>query len=200
MSRRYYRRRSRDSDGNGIGILVVAVALVVLVGYMKLSPQVFQLLLAGILLIAAIVILSVMYAHFRRSVHEQQKQQALSMADVNAMDRLEFEKYVAQLLKSQGYTNVTLTERYDYGVDIISVRDGIRWGVQVKRYGDLVKAAAVRQVVTALNHYKCQRAMVVTNSVFSRPAKSLAASNNCTLVDHEILSEWIFQFQRRSIT
>ncbi|HEU4965946.1 MAG TPA: restriction endonuclease [Candidatus Saccharimonadales bacterium] len=136
-----------------------------------------------------------MYLHFKRAVHERRKLQALSMVDIRIMDGLVFEKYVAELLRNRGYTNIILTEKYDYGVDIIAVKDGVRWGIQVKRYSKMVRAEAVRQVVTALNHYKCQRSMVITNSTFSRPAQSLAASNDCILVDGSILAEWIVRFQ-----
>jgi restriction system protein len=99
------------------------------------------------------------------------------------MTGLEFEKYVAKLLKSQGYKHVRLTEKYDLGVDIIAEKEGMRWGIQVKRYSGLVKADAVRQAVTALKLYNCDRAMVVTNSHFSHTAKELASSNDCVLID-----------------
>ena len=99
------------------------------------------------------------------------------------MDGLVFEKYLVELLRGRGYTNLELTERYDYGVDIIATKDDVRWGIQAKRYSNLVKAEAVRQVVTALNKYNCQRSMVITNSTFSRPARLLAESNSCILVD-----------------
>lgn len=105
------------------------------------------------------------------------------LSHVDAMDGLEFERYIADILKAQGYTNIQFTEKYDYGVDIIAVKDGIRWGIQVKRYSGLVKADAVRQVVTGLRVYNCDRAMVITNSVFSRVAVRLADSNGCILVD-----------------
>jgi restriction system protein len=121
---------------------------------------------------------------------------ALTMANIETMDGLAFERYVASLLKNEGYTNISMTEKYDMGVDIIATRNGIRWGIQVKRYSNMVKAEAVRQVVTALNTYHCERAMVVTNSYYSRPALQLAASNNCVLVDHNTLSEWVMRFQR----
>ena len=109
------------------------------------------------------------------------------MAVIDCMTGLEFERYIAGLLKNQGYTNVRLTEKYDYGVDIIANKDGIRWGIQVKRYSSLVKADAVRQVVTALRSYNCDRAMVVTNSTFSHTANELARSNDCVLIDRNIL-------------
>ena len=109
--------------------------------------------------------------------------QNLRLQDVDSMGGVSFEHYVAQILIEQGYTNVSLTEKYDYGVDVIAEKDGIRWGVQVKRYSSLVKAEAVRQVVTGLRLYNCDRAMVITNSTFSAVAKRLADGNDCVLID-----------------
>lgn len=110
------------------------------------------------------------------------------LRDIDTMDGIEFEKYVATVLKSQGYTDIQLTEHYDYGVDIVATKSGVRWGIQVKRYSGLVKANAVRQVVTGLRMYDCQRAMVITNSVFSRVAVQLAQSNDCVLIDRSLLA------------
>lgn len=107
----------------------------------------------------------------------------MSLRGVDSMSGVEFEHHVAQLLARQGYTNVSLTEQYDYGVDIVADRDGIRWGIQVKRYSGLVKAEAVRQVVTGLRLYGCDRAMVITNSTFSNVARRLAEGNDCVLID-----------------
>jgi restriction system protein len=193
MSRRYYRRRSNSSDG-GLTGLVVIVAAAILIAHQAMSPQTFELLLVGLSLIAVSIVMLVVYLHFRRLRRQRQKLQALSMVDVHVMDGLEFEKYVATLLRDRGFTDVALTEKYDYGVDIIAVKDGIRWGVQTKRHKDMVGVDAIRQVVTALNHYKCQRAMVVTNSFFSRFAKNTAESNDCVLIDRDMLAEWMIQF------
>lgn len=109
--------------------------------------------------------------------------------DVDAMDGISFEYFAAQLLADRGYTNIQLTEKYDYGVDIIAEKDGIRWDVQVKRYSGLVKAEAVRQVVTGLRVYGCDRAMVITNSTYSNVARQLAVSNDCVLIDRNGLHE-----------
>lgn len=109
--------------------------------------------------------------------------QGLRTMNVDTMDGISFEHYVMRVLINQGYNNVSLTEQYDYGVDIIAEKNGIRWGVQVKRYSGLVKAEAVRQVVTGLRLYSCDRAMVITNSTFSTVAKRLAESNDCVLID-----------------
>jgi len=101
------------------------------------------------------------------------------------MNGLEFEEYVAELLECNGFYNVSLTEQYDYGVDIIAEKDGIRWGIQAKRYSGIVGADAVRQVVTGIRLYSCDRAMVVTNSTYGDFAKKLAAGNDCVLIDRD---------------
>jgi HJR/Mrr/RecB family endonuclease len=108
---------------------------------------------------------------------------------IDTMSWKEFEIFVAKWLKHEGYVNVHLTEHYDLGIDVIAEKDGIKWGVQVKHYSNLVKVEAVRQVVVALKHYKCDRAMVITNSYFSRPAKQLAASQSCVLIERTQLQK-----------
>ena len=65
------------------------------------------------------------------------------------------------------------------------------WGIQVKRQNRPVGAHAVRQVVTALKYYDCDRAMVVTNNRLTKSAKKLALSNDCLIVDRSVLLNWI---------
>jgi len=114
---------------------------------------------------------------------------SMALKGVDIMDGLDFEQYVANLLRANGFRNVSLTEKYDLGVDIIAEKDGVRWGIQVKRHSGLVKANAVRQVVTGLKLYGCDQAMVVTNSTYSAVARRLANANDCVLVDRRGLRQ-----------
>lgn len=144
--------------------------------------QYAQYVLALIVIFYIVQLIARMYQFAHRIITN------LRLSDIDTMDGLAFEKYVANLLEQQGYSNISLTEQYDYGVDIIATKNNIRWGIQVKRYSGLVKAEAVRQVVTGLRVYGCDRAMVITNSVFSRVAVQLANSNECVLVDRSELA------------
>ena len=152
--------------------MLIFLMIVLTVTYWQYAQYVLALIgiLYGVRLIARI------YRFVRRIITN------LRFSGVDTMDGLVFEKYVANLLKQQGYSNISLTEQYDYGVDIIANRDGICWGIQVKRYSGLVKADAVRQVVTGLRLYGCDRAMVITNSEFRSVAVRLAESNDCVLI------------------
>lgn len=181
------------------GTFVLVGGLAVIASYSLISKgQIIVVLCTVVICLATLISVGYFMIELRTKKRRLEKLRALRFVDTHLMDGLVFEKYVAELLKSQGYTNVTLTERFDYGVDIIATKDQVRWGVQVKRYSRMVKAEAVRQVVTALNQYKCQRAMVVTNSTFSRPATVLAQSNNCVLIGKDELADWIVAFQAGS--
>lgn len=158
--------------------MLIFLMIILTVAYWEYT----QYVIAFIIILYAIQLFARIYRFVRRIITN------LRLSHVDAMDGLDFEKYVANLLKQQGYSNVSLTEQYDYGVDIIATKDGICWGIQVKRYSGLVKAEAVRQVVTGLRVYGCDRAMVITNSVFSRVAVQLADSNDCVLVDRSGLA------------
>ncbi len=160
------------------GLLIVLLTIGMAYNYWE---YVEYALIAIFILIAAK--LAVMMGRFIYGLVQNQQ-----LKDVDSMDGVSFEYYVAQILIEQGYTNVSLTEHYDYGVDIVAVKDGIRWGIQVKRYSGLVKADAVRQVVTGLPFYRCDRAMVITNSTYSNVARRLAEGNDCVLIDRSGLS------------
>lgn len=178
---RAHSKSRRHSDAK---ISLVATIILLTLIYVHRNGIV-QLLLITILCVSAYFITiksTTLYKRYR-VIHKH----GIGLSSVDKMSGIEFELFVASLLRKQGYTNVKLTEKYDYGVDIIASKDGIQWGIQVKRYSGLVKADAVRQVVTALRKYNCSRAMVITNSSYSKVAIELARTNHCLLIDRGTL-------------
>ena len=186
---RHYHKRPKNSTTEST-TFILSILLAGVVWTHKATVLVIGHGVATALPLIIGLLLVMLIRKLLRALVAKQRMRSLDMDGVDSMSGLEFERYIARLLKLQGYTHIKLTERYDLGVDIIATKDGIQWGIQVKRYNSLVKAAAVRQVVTALRTYHCDRAMVVTNSVFSRPARELAKSNNCILIDGSALSRW----------
>lgn len=114
---------------------------------------------------------------------------AFRFRSVDAMDGINFERYIGRVLRANGYTGIRFTEKYDDGVDIIAYKDGVCWGVQVKRHSGFVGAEAVRQVVAGLKVYGCDKGMVITNSYYTKVAKRLARYNSCMLVDRAALAK-----------
>lgn len=181
---RHYRK-----SGRGSAIVILVIAVTAIMYWQGLSTGViFNTIVIGLILLIAVNIfyhpIVGVFRFIGRLIQKQRlKRIARSNIAVDAMTWEEFEYFVADWLKDRGYTDVRLTEHYDLGVDIVAKKNGITWGVQVKHYHGLVGISAVRQVVVALKKYKCDRAMVVTNSVFSRPAIEIANSQDCVLID-----------------
>lgn len=134
-------------------------------------------------------------------LYKQQKKQkalrALQFAHVDTMTGEEFEEYVAELLRFQGYKTRMTPRSGDYGVDIVASRDGIKTAVQTKRYTKKLDQDPIREVIAGMivRQYGCTKAMVITNSTFTEAAEYLAKQNNCELIDREKLGEWIVAFQ-----
>lgn len=180
-----YRRKSKTSSNSSM----VATIFFATFAYGLLSDPTFVARVEAIVKYALIVVISIIFATFTIRLARKVNSRGLKMVD--AMTGVEFEHYVAKLLAKQGYKHISLTEQYDYGIDIIAEKDDIKWGIQVKRHTGLVKALAVRQAVTALKKYGCDRAMVISNSKFSRAAVELARTNDCILVERSKLVSWM---------
>lgn len=195
MSRKYKRRRNSSQtsvyeDVVGIGSLLVLLSTIsVSKNIIDNVKHALPLMIFVLSLLVGLIVFIMLKRRARiRAIYE-----AYSLANIDTMTGIEFEIYLADLLRRRGFNDVSLTEHYDFGVDIIARKDGVTWGIQAKRYNNIVKAEAVRQVFTALVRYKCDKAMVITNSTFSRPARELANDNRIKLIDRSILEKWIYE-------
>ncbi len=105
------------------------------------------------------------------------------------MTGTEFEDYCAELLSQSGYTIEEMTDASgDFGADIIISQGSERTAVQCKRYSRPVGVRAVQEVIASKEHYHCTGAAVMTNSVFTRQAQTLAAESGVSLWDGEFIA------------
>lgn len=97
----------------------------------------------------------------------------------------EYELYVAYFLERKGYRNVEVTQKSgDYGADILCRdRNGKRVAVQCKLYQRPVGYRAVEEVLAAMHYYRCDSAMVVTNSTYTQQAINAANKVGVKLLD-----------------
>lgn len=104
--------------------------------------------------------------------------------EIDRMSGVEFEEFTAAVLKGCGFEIEGMTKASgDYGADIIVTFDDIRIAVQCKRYDRPVGVKAVQEVISAMRHYDCEEAIVVTNNVFTAQAEILAR-------EHEVVELW----------
>ncbi len=112
---------------------------------------------------------------------------------IDAMSGLEFEKFVANLLRKQGYKTQNLKDSGDFGVDVIARKGGVKYAIQVKRYKGSVSRSAVSDAVAGQFHWKCDKPWVFTSSYFTVDAKTLAESTNCKLTDRDDLTNMLYE-------
>lgn len=142
--------------------------------------------------VLGLIVVSILCLYF---AEQNRKFRAIQIANIDSMGGVEFERYLQKLLTRQGY-RVNMTQASgDLGVDLIAARDSDRIAIQVKRYNGKISRRAISDAVAGMQHYRCNRAMVITNSHFTPGAVTLARSTNCILVDRDTLAQWIVQLQ-----
>lgn len=108
---------------------------------------------------------------------------------IDLMSGEQFEHFVAYLFNSLGY-NATCTKLSgDQGIDVIAKKGETIIAIQTKCYTKSVGNHAIMEAVAGAKYYKANRAMVVTNSRFTKSAVDLAKNNNVILWDRKILNE-----------
>jgi HJR/Mrr/RecB family endonuclease len=178
---RYYRHRSSNTN-----IIFVASLLLACLLWTHRAWVAY-----GLYGIALLIGLGLAVVAYRAFIAPKRRILIATLAEIDVMDGLEFERYVVDLLRRHGFERVSLTKKYDLGIDIVAEKDNERWGIQVKRNKHSVGPEAVREAVTALNAYHCSKAMVITNSTYSRYTKQLAKVSGCALIDRTGLAKLI---------
>lgn len=108
------------------------------------------------------------------------------------MTGLEFERFCATLLINNNFNEVVITPASgDQGVDILAVKDGVKYAIQCKNYSSPLGNTSVQEVNAGKTFYKCHVGIVMTNSTFTKGAVELAESTGVLLWDRDKLLSMI---------
>jgi restriction system protein len=186
---KYYRRKKSVENWGFLFLLIPIILGGLFVPSLNLQPLIL-IIISALVVFAILGVGIVLFIRYQ----ENRKLKAIIISQVDRITGIEFEKYVGEILKSQGYTVSFTATSGDYGIDIIASRSPERLGIQLKRYSGHVGIEAVQQAYAGLSHYNCNNAWVITNSYFTKAAKNLAEDNKVELFDREKLAEWIVTF------
>ncbi|WP_244943916.1 restriction endonuclease [Siminovitchia fortis] len=141
--------------------------------------------LFGLLFLYAITLIIKQFFH-------QKKLLKSGIQQIDEMTGRQFEEYLSELLRRQGY-KVRLTKSTgDFGADLVLTSTGGKViVVQAKRYKNNVGIKAVQEVGTSMLHYNAAEAWVITNSYYTKAARTLAKSNGVHLYNRDDLIGWI---------
>lgn len=111
---------------------------------------------------------------------------------IDEMNGQQFEKYCANLLKKNGFSNIEVTQGSgDHGIDILAEKDDISYAIQCKCYSSNIGNAAVQQAHTGKSIYCKDIAVVMTNRYFTQQAINEATTLGVKLWDRNKLNYMI---------
>lgn len=126
------------------------------------------------------------------AVERLTKTSGYTIDDIDLMTGYEFENFIAELFSKTGYQTEVTKASGDQGIDVIVSKNGIKIGIQTKCYSGVVSNRAIQEAVAGKNFYRLDRAMVITNSSFTKSAQKLARANSIVLWDRNTLQEKIY--------
>ncbi len=188
MARRRSKKKQQQETINAMG------ALVVLIGTGTLYFTKSLMAAAVIIVIGVVVIAMIAYLIHEAKVSRLRRS---GIEQIDKMDGIQFEKYLEQLFRLQGYKANATRAQGDYGADLVISRNGEKIVVQAKRYSKNVGLKAVQEVHGAIAHYKASAGWVVTNSGYTQQARNLAVSNNVRLIGRDELVEMILRVKSK---
>jgi restriction system protein len=117
----------------------------------------------------------------------------------NKLSGSDFERLLYRLYEALGYSVQMTGKTGDQGGDLIATKGQKRLLIQTKRYKDWsVGNSAVQEAAAARSHYDCNKAMVITTSVFTKEATELAKTNNVDLIPKKMLQKMLLDNLKES--
>ena len=113
---------------------------------------------------------------------------------IDSMDGTMFEHWCVGLLLRSGFQKAERTGKSgDQGVDIVAVKDSIRYAIQCKCYSSPLGNTPVQEVLGGKAMYNCHVGVVITNSTYTAGAVDLAQKHGILLWDRETLREMMYR-------
>lgn len=112
------------------------------------------------------------------------------ISSIDGMEGHDFEYFCADLLRKNGYSDVSVTKGSgDQGVDVLATKGGIKYAIQCKNYASALGNTPVQEVNAGKTFYNCHVGVVMTNSTFTPGAKTLAQATGVLLWDRAALKK-----------
>lgn len=133
---------------------------------------------------------------FESAYHKNHNAALCTLEDIDEMDGEAFEHYVANLLKIYLFKKIKVsTYSNDKGLDVYAEHEGLTYGFQCKRWSKNIPLSAIQEIYTAKDLYGLDKAIVITNSGFTKAAIEASIKLDVILIDRKRLGEMIRHIQ-----
>lgn len=113
------------------------------------------------------------------------------LRDFSAIDKLsgtDFEDAIGLIYRENGYIVELTPASGDFGVDIIASKGREKLAIQAKRYSAKVGVKAVQEAASGGYYYRATKAIVISNSFYTRKAEELAQRLGVDLINRPRLA------------
>lgn len=142
--------------------------------------------------LALIVIVALVLILLSEKDQAEKKQTFALSSSIDGMDGHDFEHWCAELLRRNGFTNVSVTPgSNDQGIDVLAYKDGLKYGVQCKCYSNDLGNKPVQEATAGRAVYGCDIAVVMTNRHFTKGAVEAAKATGVWLWDRDKLAQMV---------
>lgn len=128
-----------------------------------------------------------------KSAYQKDRSAGLyTLEEIDQMDGETFEHYVANLLHIYQFKKIAVsTYSNDKGLDVYAEHEGFKYGFQCKRWSKNIPLSAIQEIYTAKDLYGIDKAIVITNSGFTKAAIEASIKLDVILIDRKRLGEMI---------
>lgn len=114
------------------------------------------------------------------------------LSKVDVMEGHAFEYWCADLLLKNGFESAEVTKGSgDQGIDIVAVKDEVRYAIQCKCYHSDLGNSPVQEACAGKEFYGCQVAVVMTNRHLTKGARELAEKTRVLIWDRDKLKQML---------
>jgi restriction system protein len=171
-----FRLLGNSKIGHGVKLLFVMIIDIVTLVYLNSTEKISVNSILGNLINIVIISLAVtgiiVAVNKKLAVHSQKGCCRTKACNFDKMNGWEFEEYCADILRKRGFYGIEVTQGSgDYGIDIVAYgENGLKYGIQCKRYEGNVGWHAVEEAKAGVEYYNCNVAAVMTNSFYTKQA------------------------------
>lgn len=174
-------KRRKDPSAMPVWLKMAVIAEFIIIVLFRIDRLSTQYLFNAI--IACMVTYVVLFAVWK--IRYRIKLSGASIQQVDKMTGEQFEEFLAICYKKHGFDVKMTPKTCDFGADLLLTdpKTGTKVCIQAKRYRGLVGEEAVQQTLSGREYYKCDKAMIVTNSHYTDAAKALAKRCDIKMID-----------------
>ncbi len=191
-NRRRRRKEGRLAEGLvGLIFLAVFATSSTLLAWFNQRP--WAIPMAIIIVVTIFLGLTAFLITLQRMRQEEQRRRLVAEHNWLSLSHSQFEEYVAELFRVQGWRAKVTGGVADGGVDIRIEKDGARAIAQCKRYraGSKVNVKEIREFSSVLSRSGAAEGYFVTTSSFTGPALDWARKEPITLASGNDLAQWM---------